>query len=166
MGRFVAFLGVLVLTGGGLPMIVAAQSAPGGDSRHESYYYPPISSRETYVSRASVQPDVDRVGRLGFVTGLTEAQMSRPYAPPFVVFAKGGDADRLIIVSVGGSGFQGIYQARAVLAQLTSIARNSQLLRSLKVEDIFTFLDVARMLGFSDVTISDGQSFTHQIKLK
>ena len=69
-------------------------------------------------------------------------------------------------MGIGSNGFRGIYQARAVLAQMTSIARTSPIFRENNVQDMFTFLDLARMLGFEELTISDGQSFAHRIAIK
>ena len=41
-----------------------------------------------------------------------------------------------------------------------------QLVRDMKVDDIFTFFDLARLLGFTEITVSDGETFAHQIKLE
>lgn len=147
----------------------AKASAPtlnNEDSRHAGYYYPPLTSTEVYKARGQVLQQATRETRLAFVTGLTQQQMSRPYPPNFAIFAKGEDAEKMIIVSIGDTGFRGIYQARALLAQLTAVSRTSQLLRDFAVEDLFTFLDLARMLGFEQLTISDGDTFAHQIEIK
>ena len=37
--------------------------------RHEGYYYPTVTSRETYVARAITLPDSDRARRIGFIVG-------------------------------------------------------------------------------------------------
>lgn len=138
----------------------------GDDSRHAGYYYPPLSSTEAYTARGSVLPQATRETRLAFVTGLTQQQMTRPYPPNFAIFAKGEDAEKMIIVAMGDQGFRGLFQGRALLAQLTAVARTSQLLRDFAVEDLFTFLDLIRLLGYSQLTISDGETFAHQIELK
>jgi hypothetical protein len=146
-----------------------ADSPPNVVNSEESqngYYYPELTSREVYTSRASPLPDVTRATRLAFVTNLTQQQLSKPYAPPFAIFAKGNEAEKLVIVSLGDNGFRTIYQARALLAQLTAVARTTQLVREMKVDDIFTFFDLARLLGFTELTISDGETFAHQIKLE
>lgn len=143
-----------------------AAAATAEESRHAGYYYPAPVTTEVYVSRAQPLRNIERATRLGFVTGLTQQQLSRPYAPEYVLFAKGDDAEKLILISMGSSGFQSLHQARAQLAQLTAISRTSQIFRDYAVEDLFTFLDLARMLGFREITLSDGLSFSHQIEIK
>ena len=59
-----------------------------------------------------------------------------------------------------------LYRARGVLAQLTARARGTELFRKLAVEDFFTFFDLAWMLGFQRITVSDGLAYAHQIKLE
>jgi hypothetical protein len=147
-------------------LLLLPSGAKAENDRHAGYYYPPITSRETYKARAVVMPEADSDMRLNFITGLAFQQNQRPYPPSFVMFAKGERFERLIIVGIGSNGFRGIYQARAVLAQMTSIARTSPIFRENNVQDLLTFLDLARMLGFEELTVSDGQSFAHRIALK
>ncbi|HUN53397.1 MAG TPA: hypothetical protein VMU42_19870 [Candidatus Sulfotelmatobacter sp.] len=142
------------------PNVVNSEESQNG------YYYPELTSREVYTSRATPAADVTRATRLAFVTTLTQQQLGKPYAPTYAIFAKGNDAEKLIIVSLGDNGFRTVYQARALLAQLTAVVRTTPLVRELKVDDIFTFFDLARLLGFTEITISDGETFAHQIKLE
>ena len=72
----------------------------------------------------------------------------------------------MIIVALGDRGFRSLYQARGVLAQLTAVSRTSQIFRDLGVEDYFTFFDLAKLLGFQLITVSDGESFAHQIDIR
>jgi hypothetical protein len=104
--------------------------------------------------------------RIGFVTALGRQQVERPYAPRYAIFAKGGEADKMIIVSLQRGYLDTIYQGRALLAQLTAIARASPLFQQIGVQDYFTFFDLAGLLGFRRITISDGDSYAHQITLK
>lgn len=162
-----------------MPVPVAAQVAggllrestnlirePGPDDSHAGYYYPDLSSREIYGPRVSTMPDATRASRIGFVTGLTQQQLSKTYPPPFALYAKGGEADKMIIVSLGDHGFRSLFQARGILAQLTAVARSTTLFRDLQVEDSFTFFDLAKMLGFKQITVSDGETFAHQVVLE
>jgi hypothetical protein len=155
----------------GLAMLMAAVAGPAPAAaqpadRHEGYYYPTVTSRETYVSRARVLDDSDRARRLGFVSGLTQQLADQAYAPSYAVFAKGGAADRLIIVSYGEGQLDTLYRARALFASLTALARLTPLFRELQVEEIFTFFDLCKLLGFVTITVSDGDKFAHQITLK
>lgn len=147
-------------------MLFLAPATQAQDDRHEGYYYPGPVTAETYVSRAETLANTDRGKRLGFITGLTGEQLARPYWPTFVVFAKGAEAEKLIIVATGDIGFRTIFQARALLAQLTATARGTPLFRELKVEDIFTFFDLAKMLGYEQIVISDGDSFAHRVNIE
>lgn len=148
-----------------LPML-ATGAVHAADDRHEGYYYPGPVTSERYVGRADQIANADRGQRLGFITGLTGEQLARPYWPTFVIFAKGAEAEKMIIVASGDAGFRTIYQARALLAQLTATARGTPLFRELKVEDLFTFFDLAKMLGFNQIVISDGESFSHRVSIE
>ena len=46
------------------------------------------------------------------------------------------------------------------------MARRSRLFQEFGVQEYFTFFDLARLFGFTRITISDGESFSHQIYLK
>ena len=82
------------------------------------------------------------------------------------MFAKGDEAEKLIIIALGDQSIATIYQARALLAQLTAVARASDFFRELGVESYFTFFDLAKMLGFKRLTISDGIGFTHRVEIE
>lgn len=134
--------------------------------RHGGYYYPEISSSEDYVARARVLPRADRNMRIKFIVGQTLGQRDAEYPPRFAIFAKGEEAQKLIIIGLGGGSFATLFRARAVLAQLTAISRSTELFRELAVEDLFTFFDLIRMLGFEQITISDGKTYAHRVNLK
>lgn len=153
-------VGVGVWIGGIEP--AAAQS----NDRLEGYYYPKVTSREAYVSRARTLQDSTRARRLGFVSGLTQQITEMPYAPSYAIFAKGDQATRLIVVGFGDGQLDTIYRARALFASLTSLARLTPLFQELQVEELFTFFDLCKMLGFTTITVSDGRRFTHQITIK
>jgi hypothetical protein len=46
---------------------------------------------------------------------------------------------------------------------MTAVARLLPIFSQLGVEDYFTFFDLAKMLGFEQITISNGRDFAHQI---
>ena len=135
------------------------------DDRHAGYYYPDIMSEETYRARAQTMPEADREVRLGFVSAHTAEQMGRSYPPRYALFAKGEDAEKLIIVGLDDS-FATLFRARGVLAQLTAQARTTTLFRNLAVEDFFTFFDLAKMLGFEQITVTDGDGYAHRIDIE
>lgn len=163
--RMRRWTGIFVLQAVVVLLLAGAALAADAD-RHAGYYYPSLTSREVYKARAAVMPEATSNTRLGFVTAVAYQQNGRAYPPTYVMFAKGESFERLIIVAVGNNGFRGLYQARAVLAQLTSIARGTPIFRENSLQDLLTFLDLVRMMGFEELTISDGQTFAHRITLK
>jgi len=134
--------------------------------RHEGYYYPEAASQETYVARAKMMLDASRDRRLDFVNGLTASQLASPHSPTYVAFAKGERADRLIVVSLVSGQLDTVFRARALLAQLTALVRGTPLLQDYGVDNLFTFLDVLKLMGFTRITLSDGDKFAHQILIR
>ena len=134
--------------------------------RHAGYYYPEPTSRETYRARARTLKEGNRHNRIAFVTAMTNSILKRPYPPEFSIFAKGTQAEKMIIVSTRGDAYDTLFRARGLLAQLTAVARISPLFKKHAVEDYFTFLDLCKLLGFRQLTISDGRNFAHQFKIE
>ena len=145
---------------------VAAFGQTATKDRHSGYYYPTPQSQESYETRA---PIIDRAGRtlrIGFVTGLTNKFLQRPFPPPFAIFAKGGEAEKLIIVGLEDGPLDTLYRARAVLANLTAVARLMPVFRESGAETVLTFFDLAGMLGFTQITVTNGRDFAHRIHLE
>lgn len=150
-----------------VPALLAALAGPArAQEGHAGYYYPEPLTREEYVSRARAMVDANRSQRLQFTQGLTLAQLQRPYPPSFAIFAKGDEAEKMIIVSMSAGYADTLYRMRGFLAILTHIARESPMFVSFKVEEIFTFLDLLKLLGFEQLTVTDGDRFAHQILIK
>jgi hypothetical protein len=160
MARFAqaaALFGAVLLLG------LQAQAA----DRHAGYDYPEPQSNETYKARAQVQADSTRATRIGFVTELSNQMMrGNPYPPPFHIFAKGDEAEKMIIVATGPGMYDTLYRIRGLLAALTANARSTAFFQEHGVEDLFTFFDLARLLGFKQITVSDGDAFAHQVFLE
>lgn len=156
------------------PVMAQAKKTPAAPAKTEAavtdryvgYYYPRTTSQETYEARAEVAESASREARLAFLAAMARGQLQQPYAPTYSVFAKGDDADRMIIVGLGEHTFQNIYQARAQLALMTNVARTTDLFQQMAVDDLFTYFDLAKLLGFKSIVISDGNSFTHRVTLK
>lgn len=157
---FLLLLSALLLPTGGPSL---AQTA---EDRHEGYYYPKVGSSEVYEARANTLPESTRERRLVFVGLVTQQQAERPYPPIYALYAKGTDAEKLILVSLGENGFRTLYQARGVLAALTALARATPLFQDTEVEDLFTFLDLLKLLGFDQVTVTDGRDWAHRIEIR
>ena len=142
-------------------VVVAFQAS--ADDRHAGYYYPDPGEPEVYQARAETLTDSDRTRRIGFIVQLTEQMFLRPYAPEFAIFAKGEDAEKMIIVSLREGYADTLYRARAILAQLTAISRGTPLMQNFGVAEHYTFFDLLVLMGFSQLTISDGDDFAHQV---
>ena len=54
----------------------------------------------------------------------------------------------------------------ALFAMLTAVARLTKLFQEYRVEELFTFFDLCKLLGFEQVTITDGYEFAHQVIIK
>ena len=135
------------------------------NDHHIGYYYPAPQSDEVYHARAQTLPEADRSLRIGFVTGITNQMLTRPYAPTMVIFAKGDEAQKLIIVALDDQRLSTIYRARAIFAELTAMARVMPIFKELGVQEWFTFFDLAKLMGFTQITISDGRDFAHQVTI-
>lgn len=149
-------------------VVWAGLAAPGlaQNDRHAGYYYPEPQTHEVYQARAQTLPEASRSLRISFVTGVTNQLLARPYPPTAAIFAKGAEAEKLIIVALDDGRIDTIYRARAIFANLTAIARVTPIFQEFGVEEFFTFFDLAKMLGFVQITISDGRDFAHQVILE
>lgn len=147
------------------PAAQAQEKEDQPSDRHAGYYYPKTFTVERYVARSRVLLGASKKQRIAFVTNLTASMLKRDRLPPFAIFAKGADSEKLIIVGMG-NWIGSIYQARALLAMMTAQARRTPIFREYKVQEVFTFFDFLNMLGFKRVTVTDGKSFAHQIRFE
>ena len=145
---------------------LADDKAAWADDRHAGYYYPEPGSREVYKARAQTLPGVGRAQRIGFVTGITNEKLKSPYPPEAAIFAKGQEAEKLIIVALQDERIDTLYRARAIFANMTAVARVLPVFQEFGVQDWFTFFDLAKMLGFKQITISNGREFAHQVMIE
>ena len=141
-------------------------TAQGDEDRHAGYYYPAPGTYEVYEARARPLEETGRPLRIGFVTGLSASMAQRAYAPPYAIFAKGNEAEKLIIVALNDGSLDTIYRARAVLADLTALARTLPIFREFGVQEWFTFFDLMKMMGFRQLTVTNGRDFAHQVAIE
>lgn len=146
--------------------VAAPHAAAQKTDRHAGYYYPAPTSVETYTARAKTFEDSDRKRRIFFVTELTNQMMQNPYPPPFAIFPKGEHAQKLIITALYDNGYNTIYRMRGLLAIMTARARITPIFEDYDVQDLYTFLDLLKLLGFEQVTVTDGETFAHQILIE
>ena len=144
----------------------SALAADGGSDRHVGYYYPEPQTHEVYRARIGTLAQASRALRIGFVTGVTTQLLNKPYPPTTAIFAKGTEAEKLIIVALEDGRIDTTYRARAIFANLTAVARLTPIVQDVGGEDTLTFFDLAKMLGFVQITITDGRAFAHQVILE
>jgi len=154
-----------VVAGVGFVALLALPAPAQDKDRHAGYYYPPTTVAESYDAGATTLTGANRVRRIGFVTILVNKLLQASYPPPFAMFVKGAEGEKLIIVGMGDY-LANIYQARGLLAQLTAQARTTEVFKEVDTENRLTFLDLLKMLGFDQVTVSDGKNYTLQITIK
>jgi hypothetical protein len=148
-------------------LVTAATFRPAlAEDPQAGYYYPKPKSMETYEARVATLPDSDRSHRLAFVTGLAKDIAERPYPAVYLIFAKGDESDKMIIVGMSDGQLSTVYRARALLATLTASARLTQFFQQNAIAEYATFLDLLKLLGFKQLTITDGVAFAHQIKIE
>jgi hypothetical protein len=147
-------------------LIAGWSAAAEAGGRHVGYYYPQPESTEIYTARSKILAEADRKLRIAFVTGITNQLAARPYPPTAAIFAKGEHAEKLIIIALEDGRIDTLFRARAIFANMTAAARVMPLFEERGVEDWFTFFDLAKMLGFEQITISDGRDFAHQVKFE
>ncbi len=144
--------------------LAVASPAHAGD-RHAGYYYPEPNTSEVYTSAVPGIPGANRERRIGFVVTVMNAIFEKPYPPRIAIFAKGAKAEKLLIVALEDGMLDTIYRARAHLAALTSLARGTPIFKQVGPAEL-NFFDLLKMLGFTQITISDGDVFAHQVKVE
>lgn len=137
-----------------------------GEERYVGYYYPRPTSTETYTSQLQTIAGADRAQRIQFVTVVSQGTLQSTYRVPYAVFAKGDKGDRLIVVGLESGALNTIYRIRALLANMTTMARTSPFFQEHTVAEDATFFDLLKLLGFRDVTVTDGEKITHQVTIK
>lgn len=149
--------------------VIAAFASLGhawaGDN-HAGYYYPKPQTREVYVSPHKPLPQASKRARVGFTVGLNAQQKKRAFAPGYHIFAKGAHGQKMIIVTTATSGYDTLYHLRALLASLSADARLSPLFQKIPDPENVNFLDLCRMTGFEQLTISNGVDIAHRIVLR
>jgi hypothetical protein len=150
----------------------AAATAPApapkaaGDDRYIGYYYPKPTATETFESSMQTIAGAERAQRVQFVTVVSQGTIQSAYRVPYAVFAKGEKADRLIIVGMQQGELNTIYRMRALLANMTTMSRLSPFFQERTVAEDATFFDLLKLLGFREVTITDGEKTTLQVTIK
>jgi len=162
---FAATLAVLLCAAAASASAQSANAASSGEDRYIGYYYPKPTT-ETFESSMKTLDNVDRAQRVQFVTVISQGTIQAAYRVPYAVFVKGTKADKLIIVGMQQGELGTIYRMRALLANMTTMSRLSPFFQEHTVAEDATFFDLLKILGFRDVTITDGDKIAHQVIIK
>lgn len=145
-----------------LVFVFAASQAHATD-RHEGYYYPQVTSTEVFKRTLILAPEANRDIRVRFINQIVRAQLAAPETPRFSIFAKGSDADKMIIIALDDEIFRTLFRARGVMAQLTANMRNSDFFSDTPARGRATWYDLIKILGFQQLVISDGTTWSHRV---
>ncbi len=163
----------IALTAAAVPALAqqakpAAAPAPKSatEDRYIGYYYPKPTSTEVFESSLQTIPGVDRTQRIQFVTVVSQGTIQSAYRVPYAVFAKGEKGDKMIIVGMQQGELNTVYRMRALLANMTTMSRLSPFFQERTVAEDATFFDLLKLLGFRELTVTDGEKVTHQVTIK
>jgi hypothetical protein len=134
--------------------------------RYAGYYYPEISSEETFDRVVRASQGAGKAVRIDFVNVLTAAQLEAPESPRFVFFAKGEASKTLILIGLDDEILATLYRARALLGQLTVSVRRGGFFRREDLQYVVTFYDLLQLLQFDELVISDGKSWAHRVNFE
>jgi hypothetical protein len=151
-----------------LPIILAVCLAGpvAADDKREGYYYPEVSSEETFDRVIRSPQRANKPVRIDFVNVLTTAQLQAPESPRFVFFTKGEASKSLILIGLDDDVFSTIYRARALLAQLTVSVRKGGFFQQEDLQFVATFYDLLQLMEFDELIISDGETWAHRVNFK
>lgn len=145
-----------------LPLLPTT-SQSGSDSG-EGWFYPLPNHTECHVALTPPLPEVGPGHRLRFVDQLNIAASEN---------RKGGvaqavDANRSTIVftMLGETTIESDYQARAVLAEMTTVARQAPILVESGFSPLFEAPDFVALLGFKRLIVSNGIDYAYQIVIE
>lgn len=148
-----------------LVFLVGLTGTASAFDSHAGYYYPQPETREAYISEVTVDPAADKRSRAAFIIGIAAQNAKMNHTPGYHMFAKGGELEKLIIVATGDGQYDTLFRLRALLASLTSMSRGTELFARTDQPQELNFLDFCKLIGFRQVTVSNGKDVAHQIKV-
>ena len=101
-----------------------------------------------------------------FTTVVSQGTIQSAYRVPYAVFVKGEKADKMIIVGLEPGDLSTVYRMRAILANMTTMSRLSPFFQERTIAEDANFFDLLKLLGFRQITITDGDKITHQVNIK
>ncbi len=139
--------------------VAAADTKAGPNS-----YYPPIVSVDTPEIRFSPKGEVEAQKRLFFVDQVNLAAAGNSF--PIVAQAVGDRNATLVIMNIDSPEAMTPYIARAMLARMTSVTRFLPEISDLGLSAEFDIYNMAAVLGFNRIVVTDGRNFSHKAELE
>lgn len=143
-----------------------AAAAPAIEDKYVGYYYPKPTIVENYTSPMQIIQGAERAQRVQFVTVVSQGTIQSAYRVPYSVFVKGDKAEKMIIVGLQPGELASIYRIRAILANMTTMSRLSPFFQERTVAEDANFYDLLKMLGFTQLTVTDGEKLSYQVNIK
>lgn len=132
----------------------------------EGTYYPQISSVETPDIRFAQMAGVGPQERRFFTDQVNLAATTPGRTVPIVAQAVGENRETLVLIYLDAEGAMTPFLARAILARLTSVSRFAPAIAEMGVSSEFDIYNMAAVLGFEQIIVSDGRDFAHQANLR
>ncbi|MBI3197896.1 MAG: hypothetical protein HYZ40_10400 [Rhodospirillales bacterium] len=148
------------------PAKPAPAAAPAAEDKYVGYYYPKPTTVENYTSPMQTIAGAERQQRVQFVTVVSQGTIQSAYRVPYSVFVKGDKAEKMIIVGLQPGELASIYRIRAILANMTTMSRLSPFFQERTVAEDANFYDLLKMLGFTQLTATDGEKLSYQVNIK
>src|SRR3990167_4447447 len=143
-----------------------AKPAPAGEDKYVGYYYPKPTTVENYTSPMQRIAGAERQQRVQFITVVSQGTIQSAYRVPYAVFVKGDKAEKMIVVGLQNGELNSIYRIRAILANMTTMSRLSPFFQERTVAEDANFFDLLKMLGFTQLTVTDGDKLSYQVNIK
>lgn len=138
----------------------AAEDAQTGEGR----FFPNVTETEVRPVRFSAMADTGPSQRQYFTDRINMETSGRGLTAPIVVQCAGKEQDVLVVMV---SGFQEPltpYISRGLLARMTSIIRFAPTLAEMGLSEELDIYDVAAVLGFKQIVVTDGRDFAMATK--
>lgn len=129
-------------------------------------YYPRISSIETPEIRFGQMAGVGPEERQFFIDQVNLAASTPGRTAPIVAQAVGENHETLVFIYLDAEGPMTPFLARAILARLTSVSRFAPAIAEMGLSSEFDIYNMAAVLGFGQIIVSDGRDFAHQASLR
>lgn len=142
------------------PVIAAPDETTGAGT-----FYPPATSFETPDIRFPQMAGVGPQQRQYFIDQVNLAGSTPGRTVPIVAQAVGVERQTLVFTDLDAEAPMTPYIARGILARLTSITRAAPTIAELGLSGEFDIYNMAAVLGFKRVIVTDGRDFAHEATL-